>query len=86
MTQLDDLLGALLAVPRLDGARCVGRSDIWDETDDPYTIDYAVSECLRCEALQHCREYFDSLTPRRKPTGVVAAKLKREAPRRKAAS
>lgn len=83
---MESIYAALSGAPDLDGARCAGHWDIWDETDDPYTIEYAISECLRCEALQRCGEYFDSLTPRRKPTGVVAAKLRREAPPRRAAS
>lgn len=48
MTTLDDLLsGALGGIPPLPGARCKGRSDIWDELDDPELVEYASARAAR---------------------------------------
>jgi hypothetical protein len=66
---------ALGAIPRLSGARCRGRSDIFDEYDDPDIIEYAVNRCHGCPALAACSEWLDGLPRRQRPTGVIAGQL-----------
>lgn len=75
--RLEELLGPLRGFPNLDGARCIGRWYVFDETDDPDVVEYAVHQCLGCPALTACREWFDGLRPSHRPEGVVAGKLHR---------
>jgi hypothetical protein len=42
MSQLDDLMAALTGIPRLPGALCRGEADLFDQYDDPATVDYCV--------------------------------------------
>lgn len=65
MSTLDDLIAAALGgIPRLPGARCKGRSRVWDEHDDPELVEYAQSQCQVCRAKPDCEIWFDSLRPR----------------------
>lgn len=77
-----DLFAALSGVPRLEGARCVGHSELWDITDDSTVTEYTVDVCSRCPALAGCRDWLDSLTPAQRPVGVVAGRVVRRKPPR----
>lgn len=69
----------LAGVPRLPGARCKGRAELWDEVDDPEVVEYATAQCEMCPALAACSSWADSLPARKHPTGVLAGRLvKRE--------
>lgn len=63
------LAEALTGVPKLPGARCRGRSLIWDETEDREVVEYAQNQCLACPALAACREWAAT---QKRLTGVVA--------------
>jgi hypothetical protein len=73
-----EILKAILAdTPRLKGALCRDRSDLFDaeqedEDDRQYAVDSAIRLCRQCPALQACRE-FAATQPRL--TGVVAGEL-----------
>lgn len=73
------LLDALSAAPVLPGAKCRGRSHLFDDAgpdESENTVQarqaQALSLCSYCPALQPCREWFDSLKPSKRPAGVVA--------------
>lgn len=72
---LDELLGALAGIPKLDGARCVGKSEVFDLVDDPETTEYALQQCSNCPALAACELWFDSLPESHRPEGVVADRI-----------
>lgn len=84
--QLESLVGALGAIPRLDGAVCKGSPDIWDEpphpsrdpdpSDTQERLNYAVRACGCCPALSACRTWIASLPPRQRPCGVVAGQVR----------
>jgi Transcription factor WhiB len=88
---LDALLGALAGIPKLHGARCVGRGPELFDLRDPSDADRAeveeraVAICLtECEAYSQCRDWIQSLPARRRPTGVVAGVVRRpRAPRQR---
>lgn len=75
MSSFDDLLAALTAVPRLDGARCRGRWELWDETIDPEVVEYTVNQCRGCPALNACENYLAGVKPSKRPAGVVAGRI-----------
>ncbi|KHO18648.1 hypothetical protein [Mycolicibacterium setense] len=82
MNQLDALMAALGAAPALPGARCRGRSHLFDggppgEDDEirAARIGQALALCHRCPALAHCRRWHDSLPVSRRPVGVVAGRV-----------
>lgn len=80
-----DLFAELAATPRLDGALCRGKADIWDmppsPTRDPDPDDtaerlaFALNACQRCPALSRCRAWVSGLRPSQRPAGVVAGQL-----------
>lgn len=79
---LNTLLGALTAVPQLDGARCRGRSELFDprayfepEAKLEQRQAEAVAECHQCPALADCRRWLDGLPRSARPSGVVAARV-----------
>lgn len=79
---LTDLLGALAGVPRLDGARCVGRATLFDPQRDRENWRAAAERhqaaqaiCRDCPALARCRDWLDGLPKSDRPPGVVAAQL-----------
>ena len=78
----ESLLAALSSMPRLDG-RCVGRWELWDVYDDPAITEYTVNQCLSCPALEACRTYFDAMPKRKRPPGVIGAKINRPPEARK---
>jgi WhiB family redox-sensing transcriptional regulator len=68
-------------IPRLPGARCRGRHELFDPPlpGPPEPIwrrqAEALAECRRCPALAACRAWFDELPPRRRPEGVIAGQI-----------
>jgi len=79
---LTDLLGALAGVPRLDGALCRGRPELWDEAADREPAAevaerhaYALAACGQCPALTTCAQWLDGLKPSQRPPGVTAGRL-----------
>jgi WhiB family redox-sensing transcriptional regulator len=75
MMNLEDLLGSLAGTPSLPGAKCKGKSHIWDQYDCPESIEYALGHCAACPALDACEAYFDSLRPSQRPVGVTAGRV-----------
>jgi hypothetical protein len=88
ITPLDELLREVAhSIPHLPGARCRGQHQIFDETDDPDTIEACLYVCERCPVLADCQAFVDSLKPSQRPRGVCAGKLRRDPrTRRKAAA
>jgi hypothetical protein len=74
---VDHIFAALAGIPRLPGARCVGKSDLFDATDCPELAEAALNLCRGCPALAGCAAWFDSLPRRQRPTGVVAGRVSR---------
>ena len=66
----EDFFTVIASFPRLAGAACKGRAPLFDpeSSDQPA----ALSLCASCTALQACRAWFDSLSPKHRPEGVVA--------------
>jgi WhiB family redox-sensing transcriptional regulator len=74
--------------PNLDGARCVGRWSVFDDRgpDDPGGPDLtaaALRLCATCPALIACGQWVDALPPGRRPSGVVAGRVRRFTPQRR---
>jgi hypothetical protein len=83
MSALDALLVAVGAAPCLPGAKCRGRHALFDPpgiSEDPDAVaarhEMALSLCEHCPALARCREWLDSLPPRRRPLGVIAGTVR----------
>ena len=77
-----DLFDALGVIPALPGARCRGRTALFDPrpSTDPARDDAeatALALCSGCPAGDRCRASFDSLPPKRRPRGVVAGLVNR---------
>jgi len=72
-------------VPALPGARCRGRTELFDATIHPerggsiddlqYARNRASDLCGACPALNRCRAWVDSLPPNQRPHGVIAGRL-----------
>lgn len=84
MTSIEGLLGALLGAPSLPGARCRGRSHLFDEAEQYEPVELVEQRhaqakllCAGCNSLDACRKWLDSLPPSRKPLGVVAGQVVR---------
>jgi WhiB family redox-sensing transcriptional regulator len=76
MNAWERLADAVGAAPALPGARCRGRSELFDaESVDDERTDYAITVCNRCPALAACREWVASLPPGKRPIGVVAGRV-----------
>ncbi len=78
------LFDALGVIPALPGARCRGRHHLFDEPrrdEDEQAVQdrhaQALGLCARCPAARRCREWLDSLPPRKRPRGVVAGTVNR---------
>lgn len=81
--QFDALLSTVAGVPVLRGARCRGRHRLFDPPEEREPADsvaarhrQAVALCEQCPALTPCREWLDGLPLRRRPFGVVAARVR----------
>lgn len=81
MTDWTNLADALDTIPRLPGAACVGRHQLFDGDDTEHHA-AAVQICQHCPALQPCRDWFDALRPSQKPAGVTAG-IVHEPPKRR---
>jgi hypothetical protein len=68
---LAGILDAISAAPDLRRGLCVDRWDLWDETDDPATIEATTRMCLRCPVLDRCRDWSSQFSNRHL-SGVVA--------------
>lgn len=92
------LLDELAVAPRLAGARCVDRHELFDATIEaertgpPGAADLAAARtealrlCAGCPELMACRTWFDALPKKHRPLGVVAGRIitgRRQAPRQK---
>jgi hypothetical protein len=86
MSTIDDLMAALAGAPRLPGALCRGEADLFDQYDDPATVDYCVDVCASCPARADCERWLDSLRPSQRPHGVIAGRVNRPRQPRKRAS
>ncbi|TVX95898.1 hypothetical protein FPV58_26675 [Mycolicibacterium porcinum] len=82
MSQLDTLLAAVGAAPALPGARCRGRHHLFDEQGTHETTEtteqrhqQALGLCQHCTALASCQTWFDTLTPSKRPPGVIAGRI-----------
>jgi len=82
MNPFEELLSTMAKVPVLRGARCRGRHELFDPPgcDEPAAVAQARTEqalriCQSCPALQSCSQWFDSLPPKDRPHGVVAARI-----------
>jgi hypothetical protein len=79
---LDALLDAIGAAPCLPGARCRGRSALFDppvKGEDPGTVAarhaQAVGLCSHCPSINRCTDWSDSLKPSKRPPGVTAGRI-----------
>lgn len=75
-------LFAAIGTPALPGARCRGRSHLFDAGRKGERAEsvaqrhaQAVQLCSGCPSLDRCRTWVDSLKPSRRPTGVVAGQV-----------
>jgi hypothetical protein len=78
----EEFVGQLGELPRLAGARCRNRWELFDATtrstrggpidDVDYARRAALQLCNYCPALHLCREWFTSLPTNQQPSGVVA--------------
>jgi hypothetical protein len=89
VSHLDDLIAAVGAAPCLPGARCRGKYHLFDaaapgeDTDTVAAIHaQALSLCQRCPSLARCKDWFDSLPPKKRPHGVVAGRVNNPQPGR----
>lgn len=82
-----DMFALIGTVPALPGARCRHRSHLFDPPEGRETAEavqarqgQALALCGGCPALRRCREWFTSLTPAKKPTGVIAGRIHQPPP------
>ena len=75
----NSLIATLRGIPALPGAKCRGRSHLFDTPapgEQPEVTELrhtqAIGLCLHCPALERCRDWVDGLKPSRRPLGVVA--------------
>jgi hypothetical protein len=76
---LFDLRELLGGIPHLPGAACRGRPEWFDleSDDDPELIERAELVCRSCPALVRCTDWIKATPQRRRPSGVVAGKLRK---------
>ena len=86
----EGFIGSPAGAPSLPGAKCRGTT-IFDEAEpgeNPATVTarhaQALNLCLRCPSLGPCQEWFASLTPARRPRGVIAGRIHTPTRRQKA--
>jgi hypothetical protein len=86
MFDIDALLSAIRAAPDLTGARCTGRSQLFDE--QPHTAKGELNErraircCRHCPVLAACATWLAALPPNQRPPGVIAGQIVVAAPKR----
>lgn len=76
---VEELFASLAGAPALPGARCRHRGALFDAAErgeDPKAVrarhNQALGLCQRCPALDGCKQWFDGLPVRKRPSGVVA--------------
>ena len=76
MNTLDGLLLSLAGTPSLPGARCRGRSHLFNGEDGPEgeRTRQAAQICHRCPALDPCRTWAQQQPPKALD-GVIAGRL-----------
>lgn len=80
---LADFFAEIGQLPRLDGARCRRRHELFDVAGDPdadtddreYAQTAALALCRVCPALAGCQQWFDALPQSRRPAGVTAGSV-----------
>lgn len=88
-TTWEGLASSLSGIPDLPGAACRGRCDLFDpererepgqSPEDPHDRhQLAKSICVNeCPCMDACRSYVESLSPSKRPIGVVAGKVVRQ--------
>lgn len=89
MSDWDTTRALLAGIPALPGARCKGRSDLYERTIGEHRADglpakdeleNARSEALRlcnngCPALDPCRAWLAALPVAHRPAGVIAGQV-----------
>lgn len=88
MTTWASMRALLEAIPDLDGAKCKGRSDLYERTVAEHRItgrltkteldqarSAALATCTACPALQPCRAWLGALRPTQRPRGIIAGTL-----------
>lgn len=63
----------LRRVPKLDGALCAGRAELFDAADAERAAT-ALALCSRCPAQRACAAWLASIPIAHRPPGVVAGK------------
>lgn len=88
---VDVLAKVVAGAPSLPGAKCRGRSHLFDERqpDEPADVAndrhaQAAGLCQRCPARDRCTEWVASLPASKRPSGVIAGRRPRPAGRPKA--
>lgn len=83
-------LFAALGCPSLPGARCRGRSHLFDpaqQGEAPEKVaqrqNQAAQLCSGCPSLEPCAAWLDGLPPSRRPAGVVAGRIVEPKPARR---
>jgi hypothetical protein len=84
MSMLDDLLSDLGAAPRLSGAKCRGRHELFDPPDrqQAHSVEVqaryakALQLCGTCPVLDACGQWYRSLRANKRPGGVVAGQVR----------
>ena len=83
MNPFADLLAALVGAPSLPGARCRGKSHLFDAASpgEPAATTaarhtQALGLCRRCPALEDCERWVDALRPSQRPDGVIAGRVR----------
>lgn len=71
------LLAAVLREsPKLEDRACsVDTAELFDEADDPGTVEAALALCLTCPALDKCQSWYESLPPSKRPEGICAGRV-----------
>ena len=71
------LMSAAGGTPRLEGAVCRGRAEVFDLSlkADPELVEYATHLCRSCPALKPCEAWIAATAAHGRPAGVVAGQL-----------
>lgn len=72
---VDDLWDALAGIPRLPGAACRGRAEMFDQFVDPEVVEYCLLRCESCGAKPECERWYLGLPQSQRPHGVVAGRV-----------
>lgn len=77
-----DMFATIGLAPALPGARCRGRTELFDPRHDGETTEttearhrQAIGLCSGCRSFDPCRAWVTGLSPRARPAGVVAGRV-----------